>query len=87
MRLRHPYAAFPVDRLEAAVNAVPLDSFPVVEREAAVFGPAYKFWCAHLTCLRKRILQAARKLKRHLRAVHPVMLHERMSCRTFCWTF
>jgi hypothetical protein len=44
MRQQHPYAPFPVDRLAAAVEAVPLDSFPVVERDAAVFGPAYKFW-------------------------------------------
>ncbi|BDA46842.1 probable 5'-3' exoribonuclease 1 at N-terminal half [Coccomyxa sp. Obi] len=44
MRLQHPYAPFPIDRLEAAVRAVPLESFPVVQRDAAVFGPAYKFW-------------------------------------------
>ncbi len=44
MRLQHPYTPFPIDRLEAAVRAVPLESFPVVQRDAAVFGPAYKFW-------------------------------------------
>lgn len=44
MRERHPYAPFPIDRLQAAVEAVPLDSFPVVERDAATFGPSYTFW-------------------------------------------
>ncbi|CAL8471458.1 g11000 [Coccomyxa elongata] len=44
MRLQHPYTPFPIDRLETAVRAVPLESFPVVQRDAAVFGPAYKFW-------------------------------------------
>ncbi len=43
-RLVHPYQAFPVDRLEAAVAAVPIDDFPVLERELAMFGPAYRFW-------------------------------------------
>jgi hypothetical protein len=46
MRAAHPYAAFPIERLEAAVRAVPLDSYPVVERELADFGRAYRFWCA-----------------------------------------
>lgn len=41
----HPYAPFPVERLEAAVTAVPLEAFPAVERELACFGPAYRFWC------------------------------------------
>lgn len=41
----HPYASFPIERLEAAVQAVPLDSFPVVERELAVFGAPQRFWC------------------------------------------
>ena len=42
----HPYAPFPVERLEAAVTAVPLEAFPTLERELASFGPAYRFWCA-----------------------------------------
>ncbi len=42
----HPYTAFPIERLEAAVRAVSLDSFPVVERELAVFGAPQRFWCA-----------------------------------------
>ena len=41
----HPYASFPIERLEAAVQAVPLESFPVVERELAVFGAPQRFWC------------------------------------------
>lgn len=40
----HPYRAFPVDRLEAAVKAIPLESFPVVERELATFGSPHRFW-------------------------------------------
>ncbi len=41
----HPYRAFPVDRLEAAVKAIPLESFPVVERELAAFGYPHRYWC------------------------------------------
>ena len=42
----HPYSAFPIERLEAAVTAVPLDSFPVVDRELAQFGAPHRFWSA-----------------------------------------
>ena len=41
----HPYRAFPVDRLEAAVKAIPLESFPVVEQELAAFGSPHRYWC------------------------------------------
>ena len=41
----HPHRAFPVDRLEAAVKAIPLESFPVVERELAAFGCSHRYRC------------------------------------------
>lgn len=44
MRMEHPYKPFPIDRLEAAVNSVPLENFPAAERELAAFGSAYRFW-------------------------------------------
>lgn len=48
-RNAHPYRAFPIDRLEAAVKAIPLEEFPVVERELAGFGSPHRFWCvAHV---------------------------------------
>jgi hypothetical protein len=46
MRIKHPYKPFPIDRLEAAVSAVPLDAFPAAERELTTFGRAHRFWCA-----------------------------------------
>ena len=46
----HPHSAFPIERLEAAVTAVHLASFPVVDRELAKFGAPYCFWLACRHC-------------------------------------
>ena len=43
-RRAHPYAPFPVQRLEAAVTSVRLEAFAAFERDLARFGPAYHFW-------------------------------------------
>ena len=43
MRDSHPYAPFPVARLEAAVAAVPLEAYEPAERSMTTFGRAYRF--------------------------------------------
>ena len=43
MRDNHPYAPFPVARLEAAVVAVPLEAYEPAERSMTTFGRAFRF--------------------------------------------
>ena len=40
----HPYQAFPVERLEAAVAGVPLDNFLPADRQLLGFGSPQWFW-------------------------------------------
>lgn len=43
MRDSHPYAPFPVARLEAAVAAVPPEAYEPAERSLTAFGRAHRF--------------------------------------------
>ena len=40
----HPYEGFPIDRIERAVAAVPLQSFPDSERHLLGFGVSHAYW-------------------------------------------
>ena len=45
----HPYEGFPIDRIEQAVAAVPLQSYPDSERHLLGFGVSHAYWCANDT--------------------------------------
>ncbi|KAK9803810.1 hypothetical protein WJX73_001771 [Symbiochloris irregularis] len=40
----HPFRPLPIDRIEAAVQAVPASQYPPHERRLMHFGPSYRFW-------------------------------------------
>ena len=46
MHEAHPFEIFPIERIEAAVQAVPPALFPEHERRLLHFGPAFCYWCA-----------------------------------------
>lgn len=63
MRESHPYAPFPVARLEAAVAAVPLEAYEPAERSMTTFGRAFRFRCRSLPFASLLAWQASRNVR------------------------